>query len=85
MPLRSTHTVLKCRKDWCLFNLADDPEERHDLAWQQPGKYDELTKRFSALQQGVYQSSYFDPREKNCLELADMLDRYKGFVGPPCS
>ena len=83
--MKNVETVLKCPKHWCLFNLADDPEERHDLAWQQPAKYDELTKRFSALQQGVYQSSYFDPREKNCLELADMLDRYKGFVGPPCS
>jgi hypothetical protein len=82
---KGVQKVGRCQKDFCLFNLADDPEERTDLAWQQPDVYDKLTKRFNALQHGVFQSNYVDPTQKNCLELGEMLDKNKGFVGPPCS
>jgi arylsulfatase A-like enzyme len=47
-------TGVFCPKEYCLFNLEDDPYERNDLSMKWPALYERLTARFEELQKNVF-------------------------------
>ena len=63
----------------CLFNLSQDPEERHDLATKRPDKVQQMVARILELNQTVF-SPRRGSRDPKACDVA--LNQYGGFWGP---
>jgi hypothetical protein len=76
----------------CLFNLSNDPNERHELSAALPAEAARLRARLRKLNKGRFQSgSQADPRydrllesRAHCVTLDDYARRHRGFAGPVC-
>ena len=76
----------------CLFNLSNDPNERHELSAALPAEAARLRARLRKLNKGRFQSgSQADPRydrllesRAHCVTLDDYAHRHRGFAGPVC-
>ena len=68
----------------CLFNVQDDPEERHDQAKEQP----ELTAKLAAelADQTHFQTGadHYVGEFTHCVSMANFTADHKGFLGPLC-
>jgi arylsulfatase I/J len=67
----------------CLFNLAEDETEHHDLRLAEPVRFREMLQRIAVLALTTFLSNYTGPYDQ-CLSQADYSARYHGFYGPPC-
>ena len=64
--------------DGCLFDVAADPFERHNLAQNMPGLFDAMLGRVDALQQTVYSPDRGKTDERACV----VAKENEGYWGP---
>ena len=71
-------TVVECGDTGCLFNIKDDPEERHNLASTMPEMLNEMKTKFMKLNE-----TYFNPnRGKDWPGACEATVKYGNFWGP---
>lgn len=68
----------------CLFDLAADPTEHHDLSLAQPDVFENMLGRLAEWGRTLFQTNYSDAADSTCLDDGAMLDKYGGFLGPRC-
>ena len=69
-----------------LFNLNDDPTERHDLAIEYPTKAQELKdilESYKIFQTGS--DGYQDPRYRECVTMEEKIQETEGWAAPVCT
>ena len=77
-PSGGIGTVVECRDTGCLFNIKDDPEERHNLASTMPEMLNEMKTKFMKLNK-----TYFNPnRGKAWPGACESVVKYGNFWGP---
>ena len=69
---------LRCPARGCLFNVALDAEERHDVGAEHPELSQQLLQEMDALGKSIWSTSH--SRDPMCLEVA--RSRWGGFYGP---
>eukprot|EP01059_Diplonema_ambulator_P008473 TRINITY_DN1810_c0_g1_i1.p1 TRINITY_DN1810_c0_g1~~TRINITY_DN1810_c0_g1_i1.p1 ORF type:complete len:503 (+),score=147.16 TRINITY_DN1810_c0_g1_i1:154-1509(+) len=73
-----------CPPDGCLFNLANDVEERHELSNQYPQKQQEMKQRLAAFVAGKFQTNSSGGYD-NCKPLPTVAAANGGFAAPLCT
>jgi len=73
--VRSTYASFKNCGNGCLYDVFDDPEERHNKATSQPEVLARMAARLEALNQGVFLPDRGSRDKRSC-------DRWNGFYGP---
>jgi hypothetical protein len=73
----------------CLFDILADPEERVDLAKDgnatHVAKLASMIDRLMEIGLTQFQTNYTDfPVDSTCITEPQMLQKYKGFLGPRC-
>lgn len=71
----------------CLFNVQTDPEERHDLATEQPQLLAKLAAELgnqTHFQTGAGADRFLGDYTK-CVSMSEFTATHKGFLGPLCS
>ena len=78
-PKGGIQAMVDCGNTGCLFNIKDDPEERHNLASTMPG-----TLKMMMEKMVKFNETYFNPsRGKTWPGACDaVVDKYGGFWGP---
>ncbi len=78
-PTGGIKAMVDCGDTGCLFNIKEDPEERHNLASTMPGTLKDMLDKMAKLNE-----TYFDPdRGKTWPGACDaVVDKYGGFWGP---
>eukprot|EP01063_Lacrimia_lanifica_P028197 TRINITY_DN407_c0_g3_i3.p2 TRINITY_DN407_c0_g3~~TRINITY_DN407_c0_g3_i3.p2 ORF type:complete len:400 (+),score=178.57 TRINITY_DN407_c0_g3_i3:349-1548(+) len=79
----STFDLLECN-DGCLFHVANDPSERHDLSRAEPARFAAMKARHAELVKTAYQTDG-DFGYTQCVTVAEYAAAHGGFGGPPCT
>lgn len=66
----------------CLFDIFKDPTESVDVQADDPDTFARMVKRLQDIGLGVFQTNYTDAPA--CITGAEMIAKYRGFLGPPC-
>eukprot|EP01064_Diplonema_japonicum_P008072 TRINITY_DN15601_c0_g1_i1.p1 TRINITY_DN15601_c0_g1~~TRINITY_DN15601_c0_g1_i1.p1 ORF type:complete len:512 (+),score=90.07 TRINITY_DN15601_c0_g1_i1:51-1538(+) len=87
-PITSAHVPLEadpgCPVDGCLFNLADDVTEHHELSTQYPERQQAMKAQLAKYVEGRFQtnSTY---GYNNCTTLKEAASKNGGFAAPLCT
>ena len=72
----------------CLFNLSEDPLERHDLGLVEPDKLNDLSNMLADYVKGSFQTGddgYEDPGFLSCVSLEEKIAETGGWAAPVCT
>eukprot|EP01060_Flectonema_neradi_P027624 TRINITY_DN37220_c0_g1_i1.p1 TRINITY_DN37220_c0_g1~~TRINITY_DN37220_c0_g1_i1.p1 ORF type:complete len:511 (+),score=127.35 TRINITY_DN37220_c0_g1_i1:63-1535(+) len=69
----------------CLFNIINDPTERHDLSQSQPQIFNQLKTRLSEIAKTVFQTGWPANYTQNCTDQATVTAAHQGFLFPRCT
>eukprot|EP01006_Ploeotia_vitrea_P031365 TRINITY_DN63688_c0_g2_i1.p1 TRINITY_DN63688_c0_g2~~TRINITY_DN63688_c0_g2_i1.p1 ORF type:complete len:520 (+),score=55.66 TRINITY_DN63688_c0_g2_i1:23-1582(+) len=73
-----------CPPEGCLFNLKNDPLEKHDLSKSNPVKLQQMRARFEEILKTKFQTTDSDAVFSECETWGEMIKRNRGFAGPLC-
>lgn len=68
----------------CLYDLIVDPNETNDISKQQTAIFQSMINRQQTIGLGVFQTNFSDVLDADCISPNQMINKYKGFLGPRC-
>eukprot|EP01060_Flectonema_neradi_P008631 TRINITY_DN16161_c0_g1_i1.p1 TRINITY_DN16161_c0_g1~~TRINITY_DN16161_c0_g1_i1.p1 ORF type:complete len:510 (+),score=108.53 TRINITY_DN16161_c0_g1_i1:36-1532(+) len=87
-PINNNHTPEEedpgCPVDGCLFNIADDPTEHHELSKQYPERQQAMKAKLAQYVAGAFQTNSSGGYDK-CESLDKVAAANGGFAAPLCT
>ena len=87
-PIDNNHEPLEedpgCPEDGCLFNIATDPTEHHELSKQYPERQQAMKAKLANYVAGAFQTNSSGGYD-NCKSLKEVADANGGFAAPLCT
>eukprot|EP00039_Didymoeca_costata_P030930 m.32224 g.32224 ORF g.32224 m.32224 type:complete len:523 (-) comp8387_c0_seq2:73-1641(-) len=80
-----TQDLHECGDTGCLFNLSDDPQEKHNMASVNKEMLAMMQSKLREVSKGIFQTTDSDMTFSNCRsDVTSNIKYFNGFEGPMC-